>query len=531
MSRLRQGTSFVTGLRRLLRETVGADAASSELADRSSRRLERFLVTASRTIGDPSTPYGELARHAGVSLGDVREIAGRDGLERALVALRDAGVFVSYEEFRGLAPARRGSATFEWRPEDFRNRDVRADYMGGTSGSRSGSVPVARSFDHLRNVAPADLVYRELWGVADAPGAVWLPVLPSSAGLNNVLVQAVTGNVPERWFSHVPPGVQDISPDKRVANRVLPGLGRLFGVRLPRPEHADAEDPSPVLEWATEALAREGRALLVSYPSSAVALAAAAGRAGASLDGLVVRLGGEPATAAKVASMEAVGMRPANCYAFAQLGRVAAACPWCDVEELHVLEHDVAVVGRRRAGPDGAQIDAFCWTSLAPTAPALLLNVENDDYGVIRRDVDPCRCAFGHLSRHRIAEVRGVSKVVAGGVTLGGDVLQVLVESMLPDRFGGSPVDYQFTEREVGGVTSLSLRMAPRIGPVDEEAVAELVIRHLRSSDLGVLADEVWRGAGAPMVTREAPRPSKAGKIFAFEPLAAAAEETGGPGA
>ena len=96
-------------------------------------------------------------------------------------------------------------------------------------------------------------------------------------------------------------------------------------------------------------------------------------------------------------------MRPFSGYAFVPEGVVATACDRCDDEEYHLWDHEAAVTTRTRQREDGADVQAFLWTSLSPEAPRVLVNVENDDYGVVRHGVR-CDCVYGRLGlRTRVA--------------------------------------------------------------------------------------------------------------------------------
>ena len=256
LAQLQQARRFATGLRTFLHAPIPLEEAQTALAHRWRGREQRFLERMRDLVwANAASPYRPLLDHAGIEPGDVEALVRGRGLVGALETLRDAGVYVSYEEYGGGVPARRGSLELHLGPEQFLNPAVRADYMGSSSGTRSEGRPVGKSFEHLRAVATGDLVHRSVWGATGAPHAVWLPVLPSSAGLNNVLRASATGDVPERWFSHVHPREAGITTQKRMANRALPVLARLFRTAMPRPEHAP--DPEPVLEWCLDALGRE----------------------------------------------------------------------------------------------------------------------------------------------------------------------------------------------------------------------------------------------------------------------------------
>jgi phenylacetate-coenzyme A ligase PaaK-like adenylate-forming protein len=274
-----------------------------------------------------------------------------------------------------------------------------------------------------------------------------------------------------------------------------------------------------VLDWALKALAGAGKAVIATYASSATQLAGAAERRGVRLDGLVLMIGGEPVTPAKRRAIEAVGAAAVDVYAFTQLGTAAMACPHTP-NELHVMEQALAVVPRRRVRTDGVVVDALLWTTLRPDARNVLVNVENDDYGTLSVDGDACPCWFGRLGlRQRVSGVRGMSKMVAGGVTVKGEVFEELAETTLPDRFGGRSGDYQFIEEQVGHETRLVLRVHPRLPAVDEEAVLAVVAERLRQTETGRLADDVWSAQGAVRVVRSEAVRTRAGKILPYETL------------
>ena len=140
-----------------------------------------------------------------------------------------------------------------------------------------------------------------------------------------------------------------------------------------------------------------GEPLLIGYTSSIVALAEAARKGNRSLAGLVVNTSGEPMTSTKASILAAVNATPIDHYAFAQVGGVAQSCLGRSIEKLHVWDPDFAVCPRIAAHPDGGSINMFLWTTLLPTARTILVNVSNDDYGTVDRDLVACSCPLGML--------------------------------------------------------------------------------------------------------------------------------------
>jgi hypothetical protein len=358
----------------------------------------------------------------------------------------------------------------------------------------------------------------ELWDVADSPGALWRPALPGSGGLIAMLSSAAAGRAPERWFSQLDPQAPGLSTSKRMANSLLPMM--VWPRRLPRPIHVRASDPLPVLEWCHGALARGRGATLNVYPSSASRLAQLALDSGVSLDWLVLRLVGDPVTASKADRLRASGADPVNAYAFAQQGAVATACPHSADEELHLFEHEVAVIERARTRPDGVPVHALLWTSISIDARSVWINVENDDYGKVDEGAVACSCLLGEIGmRTRVSNLRGMSKAVTGGITLPSSMVDRLVDVLLPSRFGGGPGDWQLAEGDGPATSFLEVRADPRLGEVPEGAVVEAILEALVPTEVGVLAASVWSDPGFIRLRRTPPVPAPSGKTLPFEAL------------
>jgi hypothetical protein len=501
--------------RELVRRPPSLDEARARVRQAVISRDERFLASIEHLIWSiPASPYLPLLRHAGVERGDIIELVQTGGLEGALRTLREAGVYVAHEEWLGTEPARRGSFQARFRPAQFVNPRFDSVFLGGTGGSRTASVPIAWSFAALRRGVDPYLLRASSWGVLGTPAAIWLPVQPSAVGIATALMLAATGEPPERWFTPVRL-VRRTPPKVLASNLLLPAILRSAGVRLPRPQHAPPSDPGAVLRWCRDALSRVGRARLGAYTSSAVRLAELAQVRGVSLDGLVIATLGESLGGARSEAIRASGAVPANAYGFMQKGTVAHACPQCRNDEMHLRESEVAVISRSRRRPDGRPASAFLWTSLHDETPSVLLNVENDDYGRISTDPVACGCELGALGvRQRISEVQAMTKVTAEGMTVPGEVLVRLVESVLPGAFGGSPADYQFVQRSVGREARLFLRIDPRLGEIRESAVAAAVRRELSTTPGGLLASELWNELRTFRTFRAPPEPTPSGKLL-----------------
>ena len=101
-------------------------------------------------------------------------------------------------------------------------------------------------------------------------------------------------------------------------------------------------------------------------------------------------------------------------------------------------------------------------------------------------------------------------------MTLVGSEMVHILEEVLPERFGGSPLDYQLLEEEdEQGFTRLSLLVHPRIEITDEAAVIDTVLEALGESSVAAdLARAIWDHAGSFQVRREEPIWTARGKLM-----------------
>jgi hypothetical protein len=149
----------------------------------------------------------------------------------------------------------------------------------------------------------------------------------------------------------------------------------------------------------------------------------------------------------------------------------------------------------------------------------MMLNVESDDYGVVEeRD---CGCPIGELGlRLHLHAIRSYEKLTSEGMNFVGTELLALVEEILPGRFGGGPADYQLVEQEVDGLPKVSVVVSPRIGPVDDTAVASTVLEALGSGPgYRDMMARLWRDGDTLRVERREPHQTGQAKILPLHVL------------
>ena len=239
--------------------------------------------------------------------------------------------------------------------------------------------------------------------------------------------------------------------------------------------------------------------------------------------GTFFRMGGEPFTPAKEALLASVGATGACLFYNGEvcgLSGLPVRLGLLVFGDVHLCSHRLGVEHTRcRASRTARSVPALCLTSIHHTVRATAINLVTDDFAVVEER--ECACELGRLGlKTHLHSIRSFEKLTGEGVSFLGEPLIELVERVLPARYGGALTDYQFVERETGGVTRLELRASPRVGSLDGPGVVETVLDHLEARDgSGRAMASLWRAAGTVSVVREEPELTRNGKVL---PLALA---------
>ena len=510
---------FSWELRAFLRRRVTLAEARQHVARCLREREPNFLRLARHGIyGHAGSPYLPLLRRAGCEYGDLEREVERRGLEPTLRQLRAEGVYFTFEEFKGRAPVERGGRTIAIRPGAFTNPHLGAYYYAQSGGSSGTGTRVAIDLEHLAQQAPLNLLTLAVHDLLDVPTIIWRGTLPDSTGVNNVLRPALFGHVPIRWFAPVTAAEMARKPWlARIATPYIVRLARCYGAPVPMPEPVPLSRAKVVAQVIAATQREHGRCLVRAHVSLALRISLAAAEAGLDLTGVTFMSGGEPPTPAKVAGITATGARFIPTYVFTEADQVGIACVApADENDLHFCRHALALIQYPRAVPGSeAEVEAFSFTTLLPTAKQILLNVESDDFGTL--EPSRCGCALEALGfTEHLRHVRSFSKLTGEGVTLVGSEMVRILEEVLPARFGGTPQDYQLAEEEdERGFTRLTLRVDPQVRLDDEAAIVEVLLQALgRGSVAADLSQSHWRQAGTVRVVRRPPVWTARGKLL-----------------
>jgi len=506
---------FLSGLRPYLRSPITLQQARASIAGRLAARDATLLRIAERGFfGHAQSPYRELLDIAGCEYGDFRALVADRGIEGALGALRDAGVYFTFEEFKGRQPVVRGGREIAIRQEQFDNPHLQHYYGTRTGGSTGTPGRVSTDLTHLAVQAEHRMVLMDAHGVFGVPFAIWRPPLPSGSGLNSVLRAAKWGRPPDRWFT--PLIHSDFRPQLRfrLANSMTVALGRLYGADLPWPEAVPLDRASDIAKWMADSRDRQGGAVVNTTVSNGVRIADAARAAALDLTGTTLYLAGEPLTPAKARRIAESGARHMTDYGAAESGRIGLGCAMGASEsDVHVaLDTHAVLTHPREVSSSGEIVSAFHVTSLHPSAPKMLLNVELDDCGILEERSCGCPLEALGLTTH-LRSIRSFGKLVGEGVSLLGSEMSHILEDVLPGRFGGSPLDYQLAEDEDDGYTRLVLVVSPRVTLPDEAVVIEVILQALGEINAAAdVARAFWQQGRTFRVRRAEPYTTPRGK-------------------
>jgi hypothetical protein len=425
-------------------------------------------------------------------------------------------VYVSYDEFKGRVPLVRGDVTFEVAPQDFHNPRLRATYMTQSGGTTGAPFRVPLAFGPLAVSAAYELLAYEAQGFMSDPWVLWRGVMPDQSGINNVLRRAHQGSFHDRWYSPVVGRDQAKRLFKyRIATWLPVLMARSAGAPVPFPEPLRIEQAGVIADWLAGAIQAQGGAVVQTPVSCALRISLSGLEKGYDLSGATFVVAGEPITPGKAAIISSTGAKMHSNYSFTEMGRVGVGCARAtDVTDVHVCEGLAAVIEHPRlvSGTD-VTVPALNVTSVLPSAPIVMVNVEIDDYGVL--ESRSCGCQLGSIGETtHLSKIRSFRKFAGEGLTLLGSDIVKLLDEVLPERFGGSPLDYQLSEEEDEvGLTRFVLRVSPRVEVASDAEIIEVALAWLSTDAQQAYLVPVWRQAGTFRVERIEPNWANTGKL------------------
>ena len=514
LSELSTFARFTAALPGYVRHRMSADDARRRLTDALANREENFLRVVERGVYDnAASPYLPLLRLAGIELGDIQTLVRADGLETALGRLYDAGFYVTLDEVKGRCPIERPGLSMPISAASFDNPLMTGHYQGMSSGSRGPRTRVNIDLALLEHEAAYVQQYLDGFDLWRRPYAVWRPVPPVVTAVKWILRLEKLGKPLDRWFSQTRLALGDGQWKFATFTLTTVAEGRILGRPFPFPHHVPTNAPEPIAVWLSEMTRRRTPAVLDTMVSSAVRLCSYAKEHGIDISGTLLRMGGEPLTGAKAQLIEDTGCRTTCFYSITEMSFVGAPCATPRaLDDVHLLTDKVAAIVRPK--PIGtSSVDALIYTTLLPSSPKLLINVESGDFATVSQRA--CDCPMGRMGfTTHLSEIRSYEKLTSEGVTFLGTELLRLVEEVLPAAFGGAPTDYQLVEAEESGLTRILIVATPRLGALDETTVVRRVLDTLSQYPGGSVMTQHWRQGDTLRLVRREPYQTASAKIL-----------------
>jgi hypothetical protein len=501
---------LIFGLRGFLAKRICIDDAGDTIRANVNQREKRFLQKIRLAVFDNATsPYRTMLGWAGIEFGDVEALVRQNGLENALSQLRDVGVFVDWEEFKGRKPIIRGSQCLEAPWHAFDNPFSRADFESSTGGSSGRSLRVSVDLDNGAETAPEWALLFATHGWQSNPLIFWTPNHVGVA--SRFLKCSKFGKDMARWFVMA----QMLDPGERLRSLVVHRLVRAVA-GYPAPIAAPLDRPDIVLDELHGWLDRGARPVVNTSPSAAALLSGLATERGRSLKGVSFLLGAEPLTSARFQAIIAAEAKPVATYGTSEAGWIGAQFPNPQQpDQVHVFKDSYAVITNAARDPAGETGLPLLFTNVQRTSPKVLLNAEIGDCGVLEVDVaDPWANEVGYDTR--LHTIRSFRKVTLWGTTFSVEDLGSVVETWLPQQFGGGHSDWQLCEAEdQNGRPELKLLIAPDVRRVEESVVADAFLTELarRGRNYGFMANEL-RSTGSVKIERQRPQLTGRGKLL-----------------
>lgn len=505
---------FVGGIRRYLKHPLTLEECRKIVADAEQHRDDNFLALLRRGVyANPRSPYRQLLEHTGAEYGDVERDVRANGVEASMQRLYAAGVWLSFDEFKGKKRIERPGLSLDVKAEDFDNPLLKRDFEVESGGSTGARRRMGIDLDALVYDSAVRRFFYEGAGVFGRPHALWRPVPPGSSGIKHALRAAKFGSPLERWFSPTAWQWTGGMWPSALLTSITVGMGGMAGGVVPRPEHVPLTEPEKVARWVAAKSAAGTPALLSLPAGSGVRVALAAKEKGLSLAGAVLELGGEALTDAKSREIQSSGATSINCYSLSETGQLGVGCMHRSaIDEIHFISGKVAVGRHTVSTPNGTEVEALLFTTLHPTTPKLMLNVDIGDYGVMPGG--SCGCGMEKLGfAQRLHTIRSYEKLTAGGMHFIGSNVVTMLEEVLPNRHGGAPGDYQLVEEERDGLSKVAIVVSPRAILRDAEQLPATILDYLSSDSRGakMMADQ-WRQTGVLEVIRREPYTTAVGK-------------------
>jgi hypothetical protein len=510
------GMKFLSHLPSYLRNPVTLQEAEETLRSRLRNRESDFLFLLKNGIySQPYNPYRKMLELVGCEYGDLEKLVRKEGIEQTLEELFRNGVFLSVNEYKGRIPADRGQTEFDVYPQLLSNPLTSTHLKTHSSGSSSQNVFVPLDLAFVRDRCITNRMLMEARKGALWRCAVW--GVPGNTDIVRVLELQGSGFRNVQWFSQVKQNAPGLHPRYRWSIRAINLASTMARAGLPSPQFAPLSDPSPIVHWIRGILDRGETPHITTWVSPALRICKTAASLGIDISGSQFTVGGEPLTSTRQAYFHKSGVAVVPRFMSVETAYMGYGCLNPEqIDDYHSMNDFTTLIQAGREGKKyGLPPAAILVTSIRPTAPLILLNLSLGDQAEFTQRA--CGCSLEKLGwTNHIHSVRSFEKMTSSGMTFLDSDLMLILEEVLPSRFGGSPIDYQLIEDEIEeGSPRIQLLIHPDIGPVVEEDALNTFFEAIgKGSGAEKVMSLQWKSSGMISVQREKPRTTETGKVL-----------------
>jgi len=501
-----------SGLRSFLNNSIDAGQSLQTVQEKMKRREAIYLQMLDCCIfQNHSSPYLKLFKASGCERGDVEKLVRQEGIEHTQNALFAAGIYVTSEEFKGTQTAVRGSQRFTFKAGDFDNKLITSHYESTTGGSSGNPVRLFIDLEHISQTALNYALWFLMNGWIGQPLVFWTP---SHVGIaNGYLRCAKFDNYLVKSFSMV----KSSNFKERVIAEVVHAIVRK-AAGFPKPESVPVSEAWKVGAYLSELLDKGLSPCIRTTPSGAVRICMAALERKKCLTNVAFLVTGEPLTSHRRAIIESSGASVFSTYGCSEGSIIGSQCMTPKQhDDVHVFKDAFSIGTRKRVIDGEREVDSLLLTGLRMAAPKVMFNVEIGDCGTLEER--ECGCLFDQAGyTTHLHSIRSFERFTGEGVTIIGSDLIKLLEYLLPQKFGGSMMDYQFVEEHSSsGITHYFLLVSPDIGVLDEAKVGAYFLEELGKTRSHYREmTNLWRQCQTFRVKRGFPALSPRGKLKHF---------------
>lgn len=481
-------------------------------------REDNFLIYIKNLIyNQKKSPYLELLKLSNITFDDVKKMIDQEGVEGALRIIKDEGVYITFDEFKCRKEVKRKGKTFRFRQNDFLNPFQDSLGIVFSGASRGSGTQISWGLGYLMQKIAHEAIILNLHGCYNNPIALWYPILPAQTALYPMRLRKL-GIPPQVWFSQVEKKSLELPEDKLIAFLDYT-CKKLFALSDISSRYVSLKNAHVIAEWLANNLNEYPTCSIHTYLSSAVRICLAAKERGLDIKNTKFVVSGEPLTERRRKEIEDLGCEIINTYYFTEGGLAGCSCnkPSEKIGSIHFFRDSFALIQHPRLIEDSSQeVNAFLFTSLYSDCPIVMLNMENGDYGVIEKS--DCGCVFEEYGFvDCISNISSHEKIKTEGLTFYINDMINIVEDVLPEKFGGSSIDYQLVQQEdEHGLTHLLFYVDKKIKLLDREKMKKLIFEKLSDNVRKDIRINIFNQIKALEILRESPLVTPRGKTPFF---------------